>query len=68
LEVVVAPVSDVDRAKQFYASLGWRLVGKKAVAVEHVGDEGIGTGASAGDRMMLYPRHCRATSRLDPLR
>ena len=24
LEVVVVPVSDVDRAKQFYASLGWR--------------------------------------------
>src|SRR5271155_2908333 len=25
LEAVVIPVSDVDRAKQFYASLGWRL-------------------------------------------
>ncbi len=25
LEVVVLPVSDVDRAKEFYASLGWRL-------------------------------------------
>jgi predicted enzyme related to lactoylglutathione lyase len=25
LEVVVVPVSDVDRAKQFYGSLGWRL-------------------------------------------
>ena len=25
LEIVVIPVSDVDRAKQFYASLGWRL-------------------------------------------
>jgi catechol 2,3-dioxygenase-like lactoylglutathione lyase family enzyme len=25
LEVVVVPVSDVDRAKQFYTSLGWRL-------------------------------------------
>src|SRR3954462_13742 len=24
-EVVVIPVSDVDRAKQFYADLGWRL-------------------------------------------
>ena len=24
LEVVVVPVSDVDRAKDFYASLGWR--------------------------------------------
>jgi catechol 2,3-dioxygenase-like lactoylglutathione lyase family enzyme len=25
LEVVTLPVSDVDRAKQFYASLGWRF-------------------------------------------
>src|SRR5947209_77687 len=25
LEVVVIPVSDADRAKQFYANLGWRL-------------------------------------------
>ena len=25
LEVVVLPVSDVDRAKQFYETLGWRL-------------------------------------------
>jgi catechol 2,3-dioxygenase-like lactoylglutathione lyase family enzyme len=24
LEVVVIPVSDVDRAKEFYGSLGWR--------------------------------------------
>ena len=27
LEVVVVPVSDVDRAKEFYARLGWRLDG-----------------------------------------
>ncbi|MGW9031260.1 hypothetical protein ACWGQ5_45955 [Streptomyces sp. NPDC055722] len=25
LEVVVAPVADVDRAKSFYEGLGWRL-------------------------------------------
>lgn len=25
LEVIVIPVSDVDRAKAFYARLGWRL-------------------------------------------
>jgi catechol 2,3-dioxygenase-like lactoylglutathione lyase family enzyme len=25
LEVVIIPVSDVDRAKEFYAALGWRL-------------------------------------------
>jgi catechol 2,3-dioxygenase-like lactoylglutathione lyase family enzyme len=28
LEVVVLPVSDVDRAKRFYQSLGWRLDGE----------------------------------------
>src|SRR5215470_6612317 len=27
LEVIVIPVSDVDRAKEFYARLGWRLDG-----------------------------------------
>src|ERR1700691_1951708 len=27
LEIVVIPVSDVDRAKEFYARLGWRLDG-----------------------------------------
>ena len=30
LEVVVIPVSDVDRAKEFYASLGWRLDADRA--------------------------------------
>ena len=25
LEVVIIPVSDVDRAKEFYSRLGWRL-------------------------------------------
>jgi hypothetical protein len=25
LEVVVVPVSDVDRAKEFYGAIGWRL-------------------------------------------
>ena len=25
IEVVVVPVSDVDRAKRFYSDLGWRL-------------------------------------------
>jgi len=31
LEVVNVPVSDVDRAKRFYESLGWRLDGDFAV-------------------------------------
>jgi catechol 2,3-dioxygenase-like lactoylglutathione lyase family enzyme len=30
LEVVVVPVSDVDRAKQFYSRLGWRLDADRA--------------------------------------
>ena len=30
LEVVVIPVSDVDRAKSFYGGLGWRLVAGNA--------------------------------------
>ena len=30
LEVVVIPVSDVDRAKEFYAGLGWRLDADRA--------------------------------------
>ena len=31
LEVVTIPVSDVDRAKQFYGGLGWRLDADRAV-------------------------------------
>ena len=30
LEVVVIPVSDVDRAKEFYARRGWRLDADRA--------------------------------------
>jgi catechol 2,3-dioxygenase-like lactoylglutathione lyase family enzyme len=33
LEVVLLPVSDVDRAKAFYETLGWRL------DIDYVGDE-----------------------------
>jgi catechol 2,3-dioxygenase-like lactoylglutathione lyase family enzyme len=36
LEVVALPVSDIDRAKQFYEELGWRL------------DADLGTGESRG--------------------
>jgi catechol 2,3-dioxygenase-like lactoylglutathione lyase family enzyme len=31
LEVVVIPVSDIDRAKEFYARLGWRLDADRAI-------------------------------------
>ena len=34
LEVVVIPVSDVDRAKEFYGGLGWRLDGDFVVGDE----------------------------------
>jgi catechol 2,3-dioxygenase-like lactoylglutathione lyase family enzyme len=34
LEVVIVPVSDVDRAKAFYQQLGWRLDADFAVADE----------------------------------
>ena len=36
LEVVTLPVSDVDRAKTFYESLGWRLDADFATADDHV--------------------------------
>jgi catechol 2,3-dioxygenase-like lactoylglutathione lyase family enzyme len=35
LEVVVIPVSDVDRAKEFYGSLGWRLDADFSQGDEH---------------------------------
>jgi catechol 2,3-dioxygenase-like lactoylglutathione lyase family enzyme len=34
LEVVVIPVSDVDRAKEFYARLGWRLDADRVIGNE----------------------------------
>jgi catechol 2,3-dioxygenase-like lactoylglutathione lyase family enzyme len=37
LEVVVIPVADVDRAKRFYADLGWRLDGDFVVGDEFRG-------------------------------
>jgi catechol 2,3-dioxygenase-like lactoylglutathione lyase family enzyme len=36
LEVVTIPVSDVDRAKQFYEGLGWRLDADFTTATDHV--------------------------------
>jgi catechol 2,3-dioxygenase-like lactoylglutathione lyase family enzyme len=36
LEVVTIPVSDVNRAKDFYTSLGWRLDADFVVGAEHV--------------------------------
>ena len=36
LEVVVIPISDVDRAKEFYQSLGWRLDADFTTSDDHV--------------------------------
>jgi len=36
LEVVTIPVADVDRAKEFYAALGWRLDADFVTEQEHV--------------------------------
>jgi catechol 2,3-dioxygenase-like lactoylglutathione lyase family enzyme len=36
LEVVTIPVSDVDRAKEFYSGLGWRLDADFTTADDHV--------------------------------
>jgi catechol 2,3-dioxygenase-like lactoylglutathione lyase family enzyme len=36
LEVVVIPVSDVERAKAFYSKLGWRLDADFSTATDHV--------------------------------
>ena len=50
LEVVVVPVSDVDRAKEFYGDLGWRLDADVA----------------RGEDLRLVQFTLRAPGRLDP--
>ena len=52
LEVVVIPVSDVDRAKRFYGDLGWRLDADFVV----------------GDDFRVHPVHASRLRVLDPLR
>jgi catechol 2,3-dioxygenase-like lactoylglutathione lyase family enzyme len=67
LEVIVIPVSDVDRAKEFYAKLGWRVDADFAAGedfrVVQVTPPGSGcsiifgknvTGAAAGSAQGLY--------------
>ena len=46
LEIVVIPVSDVDRAKRFYDTLGWRLdadfaAGDDFAGLDEAGLEGV---------------------------
>ena len=50
LEVVVIPVSDVDRAKRFYESLGWRL------DADFANGDGLAGGADDTSRLaVLHP-------------
>ena len=57
LEVVVIPVSDVDRAKASYSMLGWRLAWFQA-------NLGAGPGASPGDcRIVHDPAAVRRSER-----
>lgn len=55
LEVVVVPVSDVDRAKAFYESLGWRLdadfTGAKGFRVVQVTPPGSACSVIFGDEV-----------------
>jgi len=39
LEVVVVPVSDVDRSKSFYTALGWRLGADPSEVFHHGGTD-----------------------------
>jgi catechol 2,3-dioxygenase-like lactoylglutathione lyase family enzyme len=52
LEVVIVPVSDVDRAKQFYKGLGWRedadIVGGAAFRIVQITPPGSGCSISFG--------------------
>ena len=47
-EVVVIPVSDVDRAKEFYAKLGWRLDAEFSSG-DDFGEGDTGEGESSSD-------------------
>ena len=55
LEVVVIPVSDVDRAKRFYGSLGWRL------DADFADGDGLAGGADDTSRLAVL-RHLRQGS------
>jgi len=57
LEVVVLPVSDVDRAKRFYAGLGWRLDADFAIEAIHGILDVMTAGASATTLRRSVPIH-----------
>jgi len=59
LEVVVVPVSDVDRAKQFYKGLGWRedadFVGDESFRIVQLTPPGSGTWIQFGVGLTAAP-------------
>src|SRR5580658_1102834 len=58
LEVVVIPVSDVDRAKAFYLGLGWRLgadVTAEGSRLVHVTPAGSGCSVQFGEHLTEVP-------------
>jgi catechol 2,3-dioxygenase-like lactoylglutathione lyase family enzyme len=58
LEVVVVPVADVDRAKQFYEGLGWRLdgvFGDAGARSVQMTPPGSGCSIQFGDRVTSVP-------------
>src|SRR4030095_2866870 len=59
LEVVVVPVSDVDRAKQFYKGLGWRedadFVGDESFRIVQLTPPGSGASTQCGVGLPAAP-------------
>ena len=59
LEVVVVPVSEVDRAKQFYKGLGWRedadFVGDESFRIVQLTPPGSGTSIQFGVGLTAAP-------------
>jgi len=59
LEVVVVPVSDVDRAKQFYKGLGWRedadFVGDESFRIVQLTPPGSGASIQFGVGLTAAP-------------
>ena len=69
LEIVVIPVSDVERAKQFYAKLGWRLDADFAGPDDYrvIQFTPPGSNASVIDHLRQERNRCRARLRAGPV-
>ena len=67
LEVIVIPVSDVDRAKEFYGRLGWRLDADRAAGEEfrliQFTPPGSGCSIQFGTNLTSPPRPARPGGR-----